>query len=251
VKERTNIGNALLLIILLTVIIGLSITLGRNNKEEINSVVIKGNYHLSAESYLKFSNILNSTDLKKISSITIRDRIKKHPYIDKVDLLLDKGLLNIRVSEKKFIALLLNNEKEFLIDESGILIPKMDDSQNIDFPIISNPDKGNECTAFQKVSSNSDLSIGVEIIEALKMLDGELAKNISEIDLRRGKDIILQFAKFDYPVILGRENEISKLYAFTEIVNKQINNRFKLNYIDLRYLKFIYLGKEESNYNKI
>ena len=67
--------------------------------------------------------------------------------------------------------------------------------------------------------------------------------------MRNGKDILLQFSQFEATVILGRNNEIEKVMYLEKLVQKfdqtHINN--VLNYIDLRYSKFIYLRKSENS----
>jgi hypothetical protein len=59
---------------------------------------------------------------------------------------------------------------------------------------------------------------------------------------------LLQFSQIEAAVVLGRNNEIEKVMYLEKLVQKfdqtHINN--VLNYIDLRYSKYIYLGKSEN-----
>ena len=76
------------------------------------------------------------------------------------------------------------------------------------------------------------------------MLNPGLYDNLSEIDLRDGKNVIIYFSSVDYPVILGRENEIKKMVVFEKLWESigTIQANKLLEYVDLRFSDKVYLG---------
>ena len=83
-----------------------------------------------------------------------------------------------------------------------------------------------------------------KILTGVKLLNQELFDDLSTIDMRDGGDIVLSFSFSDYPVVVGRGNEIKKMVYFNNLWSylkgKQINNY--LNYVDLRYSGHVYFG---------
>ena len=67
--------------------------------------------------------------------------------------------------------------------------------------------------------------------------------------MQNGKDVVLYFSSMNYPVIIGRGNEIRKVIYFnnfwTYLKGKEINNY--MEYVDLRYGGHVYLGFTEQN----
>jgi cell division septal protein FtsQ len=123
-------------------------------------------------------------------------------------------------------------------------------SEKIDFPIINDPYTKSEIVEFSEAQKNNDVKIGLKIITAIKIINPKLYESLSEVNLRAGKDIILQFSTLDIPVVLGRNNEIEKIILFEKLLQKldysQIENT--LSYIDLRYSQYLYVGKSiDSN----
>jgi cell division septal protein FtsQ len=66
--------------------------------------------------------------------------------------------------------------------------------------------------------------------------------------MRQGKDIILQFSNLNIPIVLGREKEIEKIILLDKLLEKLdfsiIHNT--LEYIDLRYSQYLYVGKSNA-----
>ena len=247
-NSKIKIGSLLSFSIMLIIVAALAITINVKKDTTITKIEMKGNNHLEKESYFSFANLEDENEWSNLTPGIIKDRLEKHPYIKRVDALFENGELKIDIVERNFIALLMNGEKEYLITENSTLIPKLKGSLNIDYPIISEPAKSKIIKPFINGEKNSDVKIGLKILYALKLADISLANNLSEIDLRDGKDILMQFANLDIPVIIGRGNEIKKILMLGELVNNYTNlhRSSEFDYIDLRYKNFIYLGISEG-----
>ncbi len=244
-NNKVKIGSIILLSVLLGTLFVLSFLIDNSKNEKIKTIELSGNYHLSTHEYLKFTNLDNPENFEILTSKIIKDRFEKHPYVKKIDLLLTENTLKVEIIEKIFESLLMVNEKEYLITDEAIIIPKLPETENIDYPIVSSPSNGKNIIEFSNVNCNKDLVVGLKIISAIKIIDDQLYENLSEVNLRTGKDIIVQFSNLDAPVVIGRNNEIEKILLLEKIMKKLDYNRIEnsLTYIDLRYSKFVYVGK--------
>ena len=72
---------------------------------------------------------------------------------------------------------------------------------------------------------------------------------LSEINLREGRDILVQFSNMDYPIIIGRGSEVRKIVTFNTLWEYLRGNQINslINYVDLRYADHIFLGFTETN----
>ena len=94
-----------------------------------------------------------------------------------------------------------------------------------------------------------DIVTASKIITTVKLINPELYDSLSSIDMQNGNDVVLYFSNMNYPVIIGRGNEIRKVIYFnnfwTYLKGKEINNY--MEYVDLRYGGHVYLGFTEQN----
>jgi cell division protein FtsQ len=248
-KEKVKIRSVFLFVLLVGTVVSLASVLNDSKNEEIKSIQISGNFYLSSKEYMKFAMLQNKGNYTSLSLKVVRDRLEKHPYIKKADLILENNKLKINIFEKKFEALLTVNKKEFFITDNAMLIPKLPNTQKIDYPIISGPAEINKITEFKKATLNNDVKIAIKMITALKILDKNLYEKLSEINLRSGKDIIMILENIDAPIIIGRGREIEKMVLLGRLIQQSDlqNIKGELEYIDLRYSQFLYVGKTDIN----
>jgi len=243
-KRFPYILSTILLILLFALVAGLSIFLIPAKKAQINLIELKGNIYLPKEDYLRYAHLLNRNEYKNLDLKTIKDRIKKHPYIKNAEVRLDgfnKALISI--TEKPFDAILLDDSKQFLITEQVELVPIFEGTKYVDFPLVKNPKTSEAFRMMKFYKKNSDLIIGLKMLTALRLVNPSLYQNLSEIDLRNGKDILLYLSDSDYPVLIGRGNEIRKTLYFNALYPYMTNEESRnINYVDLRFNNYIYLG---------
>jgi len=244
-NNKVKIGSIILLTSVLGIVFSLSFIIDSSKIEEIKFIELQGNYHLSQNEYMKFVYVENQDNYNMLSSKIIKDRFEKHPYVERVDLLLTENTLSVEIFEKNFIAFLMIAEKEYLISDNAVIIPKLPYSENIDYPIINDPRIDKDIVEFSKATTSNDIKLGLKIIAALKIVDPKLYENLSEVNLRSGKDIILQFSNLDIPVVLGRKNEIEKVILLEKLLKKLDYTKIEnsLTYTDLRHSKYLYIGK--------
>lgn len=243
--SRIKISSIVTLVLLMGVILYLSFSVDEKEQTKINLIEIEGNIHLPKDQYYKFANLEDYSGYLNLTPAIVKDRLEKHPYIERIDLVLDKSNLLVNIKEKDFEALLIFGEKQFLITNRNQTIPVIPSSENIDYPIISNPSDVKDIDEFSSVKNSNDIITGLKIVTTFKLINPNLFEELSEVDLRNGGDIILYFALFNYPVVIGRNNEIRKVFYFSELWNNLRNDELNgfLDYIDLRFSKHIFLGR--------
>ncbi|MEN8191935.1 MAG: cell division protein FtsQ/DivIB [Bacteroidota bacterium] len=249
INDKVKISSIIFFVIVLGMIVVTSISVDNKEENSIKFIQLDGNIHLPTDEYYRFANIEDETLYENLTSAIIKDRLEKHPYVQRVDAILNENTLSITIYEKKFESLLMYGNNECLVTEDNIKIPKLPLSEKIDYPIISNPLGANEMGEFENILSNSDITTGLKMISTLKLINPDLYENISEIDLREGRDIVIQFSQFNFPIVIGRKREIEKIMYLEQLV-QSLDNKFLrdgIEYIDLRYSEHIYIGRSVDN----
>lgn len=242
---------SMVFVILLGLVLYLSFGLEKKEELKISVININGNSHLSKNAYLEYAKLFGSISEKEKSnynSLTlqlIRDRFQKHPYIKNVVVSYEgKGEVIVNITEKEFKALLLSGSDRYLMTNGMEVLPVLEGSQNINYPVIQINPEGKRVEHFQIAKNNEELKTSFKILTAAKLLNPGLYDNLSEIDLRDGKNVIIYFSSVDYPVILGRENEIKKMVVFEKLWESigTVQANKLLEYVDLRFSDKVYLG---------
>lgn len=250
-SKFAKIAGIIFLILTIGGIGYLSVGLKSGNDYKINLISLEGNVHLSKEQYLGYANLLDKNVFGNLSLQVIKDRIEKHPYVELANVRYSgSNKVSINIIEKNFEAILIDTSKQYIITENLELLPVLAETKKLDYPIISNAFIGGEMKELSSMKRKGDVVIASKIISAVKLINPELYEKLSSIDLQNGSDVVLYFSSLDYPVHIGRGNEIKKVVYFnslwTYLKGKEINNY--LEYVDLRYGGHVYLGlTEQSN----
>ncbi|MHB1686578.1 MAG: cell division protein FtsQ/DivIB [Ignavibacteriaceae bacterium] len=212
-------------------------------------IEVRGNNLLSESDYLLYTKLSDLSVYNGLTLPAIKDRFEKHPYLDKVDVeYAGNGLAKVYVTEKKIMALIINNGDPYFITDNFQILPMMNDTKFVDLPVISNANVQNNFTPLSYQKSN-DIVEAFKIIEAAKLTSNEMSKRLSEINLRNGGDVILTFAGIKPPVIFGKGEEAKKMVYFEIILDGMLNGNNLVDdsdYIDLRFANEIFLGKAEE-----
>jgi cell division septal protein FtsQ len=248
-KNFTKILSALFFLITIGVLSYLSVSLNTHTDYKINLISLEGNTHISQEQYLQYANIADKSNYDKLTVQIIKDRFERHPYIKQADVRYDgNGKVSVKITEKTFESLLIDSTGQYILTEHLQLLPVLPQTKKIDYPVISNPILVNSIKVLSSYKKNIDILTATKIISSVKLINPELYDNLSSIDLQNGGDVILSFSNFDYPVIVGRNNEIKKLIYFTSFWNhlkgKEINKY--MEYVDLRFSGHVYFGLIDS-----
>ena len=215
---------------------------------EIQLIELNGNYHLNKDQYYEYAHLTDRKKYFELNVKIIKDRLEKHPYVQLADVKINRsGKVYVELKEKRFKSLLLVNNEQYLLTEDLNSIKVLPVTRNLNYPVLSNPAGADEIKSGVSLRRNIDVITGLKMVDAMQLLNPALSAALSEIDLRDGKDIIVTFSKFDFPVIFGRGAEIRKtayLNAFwTKIENSGFSNL--MEYLDLRYGHKMFIGFPE------
>ena len=86
-----------------------------------------------------YAKLNDKNEYKYLTLAIIKDRIESHPYVEKADVKFD-GLTKVKLSEKTFDAILMDNDRQLLITDNLQLFD-MPNTDNLNLPIISNAGK--------------------------------------------------------------------------------------------------------------
>ncbi|MCF8418195.1 MAG: FtsQ-type POTRA domain-containing protein [Melioribacteraceae bacterium] len=243
-KKFLKIPSILFLLISLALVFYLSVSL-EDKAPKIGVIELNGNFHLSKDIYFKYAGFEDKEKYNELTLPLIKDRLEKHPYIKRADVIYEgDNAVTVQITEKVFEALLYWESKQFIITEDLETLPILSYTKRIDYPVISNPFVKDSIRNFHNVKKYDDVVTALKILTTAKLTDPELYENLNEINLRNGGDILLYYSFADYPVVVGRGNEIAKVIYFGKLWNnmkgKSINR--VIEYIDLRFAQHVYLG---------
>ncbi|MFA3782814.1 cell division protein FtsQ/DivIB [Melioribacteraceae bacterium 4301-Me] len=244
-KKQVKIWSVLFLIIITSTLFYLFVNVGSDQNYAIEFIELIGNNHLSKEQYLEFANLTDKKNYKDITLQIIKDRFQKHPYIASVDVKYDAyNKVSVFINEKNFESILMKDSTQYLLTDELQVIPILNGTRRIDYPVISNPQQLDEIKLFSTLKNNNDVLIASKIISAVKLLNPGMYDELSEINMRRGGDILMLFSSLQFPVVIGRSNEIKKVAYLNSLWNNINIDNLKdyLEYLDLRFNGHIYLG---------
>jgi hypothetical protein len=111
----------------------------------------------------------------------------------------------------------------------------------IDIPVLSNIKGSNDLKPLRKLN-NEDIIQAYKIIDASGLTNMSMLRDLAEINLRNGGDVVLTFSGLSMPVIFGRNFEAQKLASLESLLNNYFVNNTESDYIDLRFYNDIYIG---------
>lgn len=244
-----HISAALIFFGAIGIIAALSISIEDGIQKRASEITIEGNEHLDADEYLSFAGLIDRDKLENIELSVVKKRLEKHPYVKKADVkFVSDGKVYVVLQEKKFLSLMNCGGKEYLLSSEGEVIPVLQRLKYINYPFVENPDVENS-NRFINAKENKDISTAYKLLETAELLDNKFYKDISEINLRGGKDILIYFSSLDFPVIIGRNNEVRKLIYFNKIWEKIRDKELNkiIDYADLRFDDRMYLKIGEGS----
>jgi cell division protein FtsQ len=220
----------------------------KDTKKNIVTIEIVGNKLLSEKDYLSQSKLNNKKEYNNLTLRVVKDRIQKHPYVEKADVeYYSDNVVKISLTEKIMEAILVNNSNPCFVSSDFDLLPIMPKTKLADLPVITNPDQSDKLKLFTYIKDD-DVINGMEIIDAAKMENNKFFKYLSEINLRNGGDIVLSLSGSKCPIIFGKDNVAEKIVYLQNVLGYLIANNSiaGTSYIDLRFADNVFLGENKN-----
>lgn len=246
-KNKGKITGILFFAVLLLGIVYLSVFSGREKADRIVKISISGNNYLSSQIYKDFAKLENQEGCRHLTPPDIKDRLEKHPYIEKADVRQNGSEVFVTVHEKKFTAKCLTDSALYLLGGEYQLVPEFPYTTNMDLPVISNIRLDTKIKR-NTVVGTPEFKTAMKIMECLRLVNERIYNALSEIDMHNGKDISLSFRGTDCAVVLGRGSEVKKIIYLDKIWPKicGFSTDSYVNFIDLRFDKKIYFGMKRQ-----
>jgi len=224
----------------------------KTDKGEVKMIEIYGNHLLPVNEYIAFTKLGDSSKFGSLTLQEIKARFEQHPYVLSADVeIAGDNSVKVHLTEKDIEAVLLSaGEPNFITDNFQVL-PLMPNTKFIDFPVISNSSFEREIKPLSFIRT-TDVVEAFKIIEAAKMANLNMSKKLSEINLRKGGDIILTFSSLKPPVIFGKGEAPKKMACLDAMWSKIIEQNTLADnseYIDLRFSDEIFVGTSEKTGN--
>jgi len=237
------------LVVFLVLIIGFSYLMitgsKASHKEVYNQIDVTENTLLSAKEYLRYAGLSDSTEYEDLTLLEVKTRIEKHPYLRKAEVEFDGvNTILVEVQEKEIKATLLQKNKLMLLTSDLETLPLFPPAAINDLPVISNLN-----ISGKNSYSEENILFAFRIIDAISMSDTNVRKNLAEINLRKGGDIILTFTGFKFPVLFGKSDEVRKALILKNIwqeLSDEENLNGSTEYLDLRYKNKVFIGKRKT-----
>ena len=247
-KSKSDIKHFVLLFIVLGIIGLLAFTLEKSEINDITKIELAGNNFLSEDEYLGYSQLNSPDQLLGISTALIRDRLEKHPYIENVDIhLIERGIAQVKIYEKKMDAVLLSRSKQYMISTNSEIVPWLSSTKHVNLPVIIYNHHKESIHVFENAVANENLLCALKIISTAEIYDKKLYESISEINLNKDGGVSIHLSDLTSPIFFGKSNEIEKTVFLSKIYKHVKGNKITkyLDYVDLRYNEMVYLGLDE------
>ena len=237
------------LIIFLVLIVGFSYLMitgsKANHREVYTQIEVSENSLLPANEYLRYVGLSDPREYDDLTLLEVKTKIEKHPYMRKAEVEFDGiNTILVEVQEKEIKAVLLQKNELKLITSDLETLPLFPPTSMKDLPVISNL-SSNGKNSYR----SEDLEFAFRIIDAISLSDTNVRKNLAEINLRKGGDVILTFTGLQFPVLFGKNDEIRKallLKSLWQQLIEQENIYEKTEYLDLRYKNKVFIGKRKT-----
>jgi cell division protein FtsQ len=215
-----------------------------SHKEIYTQIEISENTLLPANEYLRYAGLNNSKKYSNLTLLDVKNKIEKHPYLRKAEVEFDGiNTILVEVQEKEIKAVLLQKNELKLITSDSETLPLFPPTAIKDLPVISNL-SSNRKNSY----SADDIMFAFKIIDAISLSDTNVRKNLAEINLRKGGDVILTFTGLQFPVLFGKSDEVRKALILKNLwpeLNEDTNIYERTEYLDLRYKNKVYIGKKK------
>jgi len=237
------------LVVFLVLIIGFSYLMitgsKASHKEVYNQIEVTENTLLPAKEYLRYAGLSDSTKYEDLTLLEVKTRIEKHPYLRKAEVEFDGvNTILVEVQEKEIKATLLQKNELKLLTSDLETLPLFPPTVIMDLPVISNLN-----ISGKNSYSEENILFAFRIIDAISMSDTTVRKNLAEINLRKGGDVILTFTGFKFPVLFGKSDEVRKALILKNIwqeLSDEENLNGSTEYLDLRYKNKVFIGKRKT-----
>ncbi len=220
--------NTLALLLVMLVAAGGWVAFHALNSSDVfrlREISVHGNRMTLKNQILARGRIEQGINLLSFDTDEAEQRISEHPWIDHAEVKrIWPFTLKIRVYEHRPLALInLEGEKGkelFYVDHHGKIFAKVDQVQDIDFPVIT----GARVTGNLLGSSIAEQGMLAEAFEFLRVAaQGNPIiplQTVSEVHVSQGKGIIVYLVEHPFPIYMGYDSIDTRYYQLVKLLER-------------------------------
>lgn len=206
---------------------------------DVKTVAIRGNHHAKTADLLAQCGAVVSKNIFQVDLERLREDLRRHPWV--LDVTTRRSLpstLEVVVSEREPSAIASFEGTAYLVDGTGRILAEFGpEVSGYDFPVLTGLEGLARADAVKRVRA------GAAAITALAAARPELARRISEVNLRRADRLELHASDGSPILYLDVDDPLRNLDAY-DAVRAGIPRRLpqdddgapvKIAYIDLRF----------------
>ncbi|NIR73084.1 MAG: FtsQ-type POTRA domain-containing protein [Aliifodinibius sp.] len=215
-------------------VLGLAIMAGLywNSTMKVQSVQFEGNHFVSTQD-LQLVEVPTGMNPDSMNFGEIRNRFEELPYVKQADISVSpNGTINIQVTERQPVALLIDNKKKIYVDNDGIKLPIVS-GKTVDVPILY----GFSTTPMQDTLQSKGFQIASDFLTAVR--SNEVADaTISEIAWSSSNEGIVALTNQNgVKLIFGKGDFSTRLRNWEAFYGNVIKQKGieKMRSVDLRF----------------
>lgn len=199
--------------------------------------------------YAKAAQLNKGTAITKDSLPFFRERLMKHPFVDKVSLEVHSDtLLDVIITEKQAECLLLSGDKKYLLTVNGEILQVTASVKEFDLPVVTGVDAGMAASGKLEPAMLHNIQ---GIVRSLKDTGEKFSfGKLNEIRWSDGRDVIVSFSDIAPLIIVSRSAltyGVAAIMALEQNRNTHKELIEKASYIDLRYAGKMFAGFATMN----
>lgn len=225
-RRKNQIRNGIILLVLFLFFVGLVFFLRSSIFDlKLEKVSISGNKVLKEEEVLKILSLKPGTSIFGLSVRSLAMKLEENPWVMEahVSRRLPDGL-NVKIVERKPLALLEANETGYLIDRDSFVIAQVDPDK-VDLPSVR--DIPLKSLKVGLIIDSEPLKAGLKV---LSEMPESLYKKIKLVSISGGENITF-YTDEGVEILFGRPEEIEKKF---EIIEKFLRIEKEALMIDVR-----------------
>ena len=193
------------------------------------NVLDQSNYKILIDQYLGCN--INRMNLNEISSI-----IENHPYVKAARISKRfPSLIKIEIIEREPIAI-LQIEPMILLDKEGFVLPKIDNLNNYNLPIMTNFNPTSSLYPTGQKTLSKNVNYCIYWLKQIKKSYNPLYENLSEMKINTHNEMELILADNPTHIYLGQNQLFARINTLKEFeIQLKPNKLSDFNYLDMRY----------------
>ncbi len=194
----------------------------------LKEIKIEGNSKITREEILNLLQLRGGEILYRLNLAHLEEKLKKHHWLEEVIIKRQlPSTLYIKIKERTPIAILVKNNKGYLVDKNGVLLYEFHPKDLLYYPFLFIEDEGNKELLFDFLNWLKDNKKYLPVYE-----------NLYKIVLTKERIIINTKNKIEIYLPIVSLNELYKLYYYLDrIMTYVYDNKLeeKIHVIRLDY----------------